>query len=288
MSSCTSKRLQVIKWMLLVLLAISCTRAASAVEFLGSFSKEGFTEEHYYIYQLDLWREGEDLFGFYGFYAGLQGDPVRGMNPWRIAGGLKGKSVLLKNEHVHFSFSGSLSGSDLSGRWSDSMTNGIDLTLKKLPATEIEPALLKATLGSYEAWAHWAEQYLDSKDADNKQLSQELASCASGNGQACLGAGNHSALRGNQERARQLYETGCNLNNPYSCFFMGRVERAREIFESHCTGKATMENNFACKALGELEEKSGNLTAAKEWYRKGCNDSIPLVCPDFKRLDKPK
>ena len=275
--------------MLLVLLAISCPiRAVNAVEFLGSFSKEGYTEEHLYIYQLDLWREGEKLFGYYGFYAGLQGDPVSGKNPWRIAGSLKGNYVLLKSEHVHFSFSGSLSGRDLSGRWSDSMTNGIDITLRKLSATEIEPALLKASLGSYEAWAHWAEQYLDSKDADNKQLSQDLASCARGNGHSCLGAGNHAALRGNQERARQLYETGCNLNNPDACRFVGRMDRAREINESRCTGKATMENNFACKYLGEQEEKAGNLTEAKEWYRKGCNDSIPMVCPDFKRLDHPR
>ena len=285
----TSTRFLNLKWMLLVLLAISAPiRAVNAVEFLGSFSKEGFTEEHQYIYQLNLWREGEKLFGYYGFYAGLQGDPVSGMNPWRIAGSLKGKSVLLNSEHVHFNFSGSLSESDLSGRWSDSMTNGIDLTLRKLTKTEIEPALLKASLGSYEAWAHWAEQYLDSKDADNKQLSQELASCASGNGQACLGVGNHAALRGNQEMARQLYETGCNLNNPNACRFIGRMDRAREINESRCTEKATMENNFACKYLGEQEEKAGNFEMAKEWYRKGCNDSIPMVCPDFKRLDHPR
>ena len=284
----TLTRLLNLKWMLLVLLAISCPiRAVNAVEFLGSFSKEGFTEEHRYIYQLNLWREGGKLFGYYGFYAGLQGDPVSGMNPRRIVGSLKGKSVLLKSEHVHFSFSGSLSGSDLSGTWSDSMTKGIDITLKKLSSTEIEPALLKASLGSYEAWAHWAEKYLDSKAADNKQLSQKLASCDSGNGQACLGAGNDAALRGNQKRARQLYETGCNLNNPDACRFIGRMGRAREINESRCTGKATMENNFACKYLGEQEEKAGNIEIAKQWYRKGCNDSIPMVCPDFKRLDKP-
>jgi len=277
------------KWMLLVLLAISCSiRLANAVEFLGSFSKVGFTEEHYYVYRLDLWREGENLFGFYAFYAGLQGDPIREMDSWRIEGVLNGKSISLKGEHVPFSFSGSYSESNLSGRWSDSMTNGITLTLKKLPAKETEPAVLIASLGSYEAWAQWAEKYLDRKDSNNKQLSQELTSCANGDGEACLGAGNFAKLRGKLERARQLYETGCNLNNPYSCLFIGREERAREIFESLCTGKATMDNNFACKALGELEEKAGNVTEAKEWYRKGCNDSIPKVCPDFKRLDNQK
>lgn len=282
----TQKQFFFMAWMLFVLLAFPCSvRAASEVKFLGSFSQKSWTEEHQYIYQIDLWREGERLFGFYSFYAGLQGGPISGTNSWRIAGDLKGKSVLLKNELIYFSFSGSLTESGLSGRWSGSMSDGINLTLNKLPSTKIEPALLKASLGSYEAWVQWAEQYLDGKDSDNKQLSQELASCAKGDGQACLAAGNHSKIRGNQERAHQLYKTGCNLNNPWSCRFIGRAQRAREIFQSRCTGKATMENNFACRDLGKLEEDSGNLTAAKEWYRKGCNDAIPMVCPDFKRLD---
>ena len=68
----------------------------SAVEFLGSFSKERFTEEHQYIYQVDLWREGEKLFGLYGLYVGLQGGSINRTNSWRIAGDLKGKSALLK------------------------------------------------------------------------------------------------------------------------------------------------------------------------------------------------
>jgi hypothetical protein len=258
----------------------------NAVEFLGSFSKERFTEEHYYFYQLDIWRDGEKLFGFYAFYAGLQGDPKGTMNSWRIAGGLKGKSVSLESEHVNFAFSGNLSESGISGQWSDSMTKGTNVTLQKQPAAQIVPALSKAPLGSYEAWLQWAEQYLDGKDAKNKQLSKELAGCAGGDGQACLVAGNHSNLRGNKEGARQLYETGCRLNSPYSCIFIGREDAARKIFESLCTGKATMENNFACQSLGELEEKAGNFTIAKDWYRKGCNDSLPKVCLDFNRLEK--
>ncbi len=279
--------ISVMKWVLLVLAISGSINAASAVEFLGRFSHEGWTEEHRYIYRLDLWREGEKLFGFYAFSAGLQGDRISGINSWRIAGSLKGKTVLLKGEQAHFSFSGNLSESTLSGRWSDSMTSGMELTLQKLPAAETEPALLRASLVNYEAWAQWAEQYLDSKDVKDKQLSQYITNCTNGDGTACLAAGNHSKLRGNHERARQSYEAGCNLNNPSACLFVGREERAREILKSRCTGQVAMENNFACKALGELEEKTGHLAEAKEWYRKGCNDSIPKVCPDFKRLDNP-
>lgn len=284
MTQLKSSHLPILKGILLLVIAGSIN-AANAVEFFGSYSKQRFTEEHYYVYKLDIWGEGEKLFGFYATYAGLQGDPVREMHSWRIAGTLSGKSVSLKGEKVVFGFTGSLSEAGLSGRWTDSMTEGIDLTLQKQAATEIEPALLKASLGTYDDWGRWAEQYLDSKDVSNKQLLQEFSGCARGDGQACLSAGNSANLRGNKERARELYDAGCELNNPYACLFAGKVDRARELLESRCTGEATMQNNFACKTLGGMEEKSGNLVKAKDWYRKGCNDSIPLVCPEFIRLE---
>lgn len=277
------------KWMLLVLLISSSpVKAANSVEFLGSFSKVGITEEHQYIYQLDLWREGPKVFGFYSFNAGLYGDGITRGIPWRIAGDIKGESLMLKNEHDSFSFAGKLSKHNLSGLWKDSMTKGIDVVLTKLPINETIPALSKASLVSLETWGQWAEQYLDSEVAKDKQLSKKIADCASGNGQACLGFGNYSKLRGNLVTARKYYEAGCQLNEAYACLFMGNSDKAKEIWQALCTGSASMENNFACQALGKLAEDLGNRAEAKEWYRKGCNDSIPLVCPDFKRLDRGK
>lgn len=274
------------KWMLFALFIFSSpANAANSVEFLGSFSKVGITEEHQYIYQLDLWREGQKVFGFYSFNAGLYGDGITRSIPWRIAGDIKGKSLMLKNEHDYFSFTGQFSKHNLSGLWKDSMTKGIDVVLTKLPINETDPALLKASLVSPETWGQWAEQYLDSEVAKDKQLSKEVANCARGSGKSCLSFGNYSKLRGNLVRARNYYEAGCHLNEAYACLFLGDTGKAKEIWQGLCTGKATMENNFACLALGKLAEDLGNRSEAKEWYRKGCNDSIPLICPDFKRLD---
>lgn len=280
-----SKAKKLLKLILLVLLALPVTvSAGGTIEFLGRYQHRGWTEEHISVYRLELWRVGEKVFGFYGFYGGLQGDGTPDIVPWRVDGTVKGSFLVLKNDRVHFSFSGNVSENTLSGRWSDSMGT-IDVSLQKLPATEIEPALLKAPDGSYDAWTRWAEQYLDAKDENNSWLSQYEDKCTHGGGAACLAAGNHSMLRGNRKRARQRYETGCKLNNAYCCLNIGLKEKALEILKVQCTGISTMENNFACQKLGSLAEESGDLMEARKWYRKGCNDSIPKVCPDLKRLE---
>lgn len=282
-----SKQFLFINAWLLALLLVSCpAHAADSVEFLGSFSKQRVTEEHQYIYQLDLWREGKNVFGFYSFNAGHYGDGISKGSPWRIEGEIKGALVTLKNKKLLFSFNGQLTKLKLSGRWKD--PNEVNVVLIKQPLKQTEPALLDAPLISSESWGLWAESYLDSVDTNDKQLSGEIASCSNGNGRSCTFAASHSELRGHLNIARQYYEAGCKLNEAYACIAMGREARAKEIWESVCTGQASMENNFACSALGELAEKAGNLVAAKEWFRKGCNSSIPLVCPDFKRLNKRK
>jgi len=278
------------QWLLLALLTLPCSAsAANTVEFLGSYKYERFTEEHRYIYQLDLWREADKAFGFFAFNAVLNGDPMISAPIWRTAGDIMGNTVVLSNDHVVvFGFTGEFSKDTLSGRWTDSMTNGAEMVLTKLPASKTNPALIKASLASYEAWAKWAKQYLDNQDANDKQHSKELADCASGDGTACLRRGNRAKMNGNLEKAHMLYESGCVLKQAHACLAIGRVDKAKEILKAHCTGEENIENNFACKTLGKLDEDSGNRAEAKEWYRKGCNASIPLVCPDFKRLDAQK
>lgn len=271
---------------ILVLLAIPVTsEAADSIQFVGSFSQSRSTEEHYYTYQIDFWREGEKAFGFYTFVGGLYGNGNKKVLPWRIVGSVVGNEVVLKGEHVHFKFAGTLSKKELSGRWSDSMTAGRNINLIQQSKTAVEPALLHASLRNYISWEKWAERYLDVIEANDKQLSRELEKCEKGVASSCVGAGNHAALRGNREKARKLHEAGCKLNNATACRFSGNVKKARQINVSRCTGKATMDNNFACLALGRLEEKAGNPKAAREWYRKGCNNSIPNVCLALKRLD---
>lgn len=48
------------------------------VVFLGSFSNMRATEEHQYGVEVQLWRQGSDLFGFFFHAAGLSGDTPRG------------------------------------------------------------------------------------------------------------------------------------------------------------------------------------------------------------------
>ncbi|MDH2918563.1 MAG: hypothetical protein PXX73_05150 [Sideroxydans sp.] len=282
-----SKQFLFISAWLLALLLVSCTaNGANSVVFLGSFSKERVTQEHQYIYQLDLWREGKNLFGFYSFNAGLYGDGITKGSAWRIEGEIKGALVTLKNEKLLFSFNGQLTKQKLSGRWKNS--NEVDLVLIKQPLNQIEPAMLDAPLISSEVWGLWAERHIDSVDANDKQLLEQITSCTNGNGMDCMAVGNHSKLRKNLAKAEKYYEVGCNFNEAYACIAVGRAIRAKEIWKNLCTGKSSMENNFACRALGELAEKDGELSEAKEWFRKGCNSSIPLVCQDFKRLNQRK
>lgn len=279
-------RLFFLKWIPLSLFLLSFSaQANNKLVFLGSFSKLGFTEEHYYIYQLDLWHEGDNLFGLYSFNAAMQGDGVKGGPQWRVTGSLKEMAVQLNGEQIRFSFTGNYSEGSISGRWLDSMTSGRELVLTKLPATDTSPAILNAPLASYKTWAHWVEQYLDNKDAADPQISIHFSNCSAGDGNACVFAGNHLKLRGSSEKAQKYYEAGCTLNSPTACRFIGQLDKAKEILKLLCTGQATMQNNFSCKELGTLAEASGNRLEAKEWYRKGCNDSIPHVCPDFNRLN---
>ena len=44
------------------------------VNFLGSFNTTVYPDEHYYRYQLDLWRCGNTVVGLYSSAGGLQGD----------------------------------------------------------------------------------------------------------------------------------------------------------------------------------------------------------------------
>lgn len=255
------------------------------IEFLGSYFHNGFTEENIYTYQLDIWHQGENVFGLYSFALGANGDGIPNRFPLRIVGSMKGNAVLLKSERINFNFTGDLSGESLVGRWTDSMWNGVEFELHRKSAAETDPDILKVSTGSYVEWQQEVETYLDGRWAADKQLMQDLDACANGVGRSCLSAGNNASIRGHQEKARQYYEAGCNFSEPNCCLIIGREVRAREILASRCTGQATMENNFACQSLGRLEEKKGDFSKAKEWYRKGCNDSIPKVCAELKRLE---
>ena len=109
--------------------------AAMPVEFLGRFSYKRSTEEHHYVYRLDLWHEENKLFGFYAFDGRQYGDPSGELDSFRIKGSLVGDEVSLKGELVDFDFSGRFSKQELSGAWSDSMQKRLEMRLSKLPSS---------------------------------------------------------------------------------------------------------------------------------------------------------
>jgi hypothetical protein len=57
----------------------SSARDMSRVTFLGEFSNMRFTEEHAYGVAIELWREGNSVFGLLDFADGLQGDTPTGL-----------------------------------------------------------------------------------------------------------------------------------------------------------------------------------------------------------------
>jgi hypothetical protein len=68
--------------LLISLLAFSpllCGQSASPISVVGDFSDMRHTEEHSYGYSLQLWRQGDTLFGFFLASEGLSGDTPTGM-----------------------------------------------------------------------------------------------------------------------------------------------------------------------------------------------------------------
>jgi hypothetical protein len=83
-SLCDNSRM----WLLLLMalaepVATSLPQSLAApVGFLGEFSNIEFTEKHAYGYVVQLWRQGDRVFGFLEASEGLAGDtPIGGRGP---------------------------------------------------------------------------------------------------------------------------------------------------------------------------------------------------------------
>jgi hypothetical protein len=55
------------------------TPASQKISVVGEYDNFRFSEEHQYGYAVELWREGNDLFGFFSASAGLEGDTPTGL-----------------------------------------------------------------------------------------------------------------------------------------------------------------------------------------------------------------
>lgn len=64
---------------ILLLLALLAQAPAAPIAVVGEFSNMRFTAEHAYGYTVQLWREGDRLFGLFLCSEGLAGDTPAGM-----------------------------------------------------------------------------------------------------------------------------------------------------------------------------------------------------------------
>ena len=134
---------------------------------IGSFSNMKFTEEHQYGAEIELWKEGGELFGLFSYSEGLIGDTPTGLLEHTKydprTGSISFESRLTTGQHfcrLHkdmpshdlFGFRGKLSSSSVSGvlKRSDSLH-------PEAPATE-ERVVLRRSIGNqadYRSRSEW-------------------------------------------------------------------------------------------------------------------------------------
>ena len=235
------------------------------IVFVGSFYSERFTEEHVYLDQIDLWREGERVFGLTSMMAGLGGgglvpevgrfegtvDP--GTGALTLSGGFRG---ILKDPRLTWINQYAPLGLQLE-RSTDRM------------ATKSS----QAPLTSFDAWRVWADRVIDEAEAKIPYRQDELAKCHAGDGWACLGIGNRLDYRKPKE-AKRYWKQACDLDSWPACKRLGQQARYRSILDKLCNSneKPSLMRNVACVELGETAEKAGKIGEAAKWYQLGCNE----------------
>ena len=107
---------------------------------------------------------------------------------------------------------------------------------------------------------------------------------------ACYKGGQLSQeLHHSSGEAISLYEKSCTLAHARSCvnlseiyIFEGNTVRAREVLVDVCQFYS---NGDACVALGNLEEKVGNLPAAARAYKRACDVPYSPACYAWAQLE---
>jgi hypothetical protein len=131
----------------------------SPIVLLGCFYSSNFTEEHQYIYRVDLWRQGNAIVGLYAFWGGLSGDGPNRMGAPIMIGGEqdpKTKQIWLEGEKFQFRFNGRLADSVLEGNLEDSLTVQPQ-KIKMTRNTLIEDTILRFNQEPYSNWLLWLE-----------------------------------------------------------------------------------------------------------------------------------
>jgi hypothetical protein len=146
-----------ILWLAIVSFALYAAETDS-LEYVGSYSNQRFTGEHYYLTEVWLWKEGPTYVGVFLAYGGLGGDgPVRPMVV-KIDKTLGGQGGEFSFFAQGFSFVGRFD----SGRIVGNLKNGSDnrdggevktvLSAGTNVQTIINPG---PTLSSLKEWSHW-------------------------------------------------------------------------------------------------------------------------------------
>jgi hypothetical protein len=174
-----TKRLVCAAALLLLVLSgaiANASPAAGIVTFLGEFSNMHYTSEHAYGYSVQLWHNGNELFGFLMCANGLAGDTPTGLledvHLDAATGDLSFKAKLSlgavylgkgKQQATHdfFTFRGTLQKKMLSGTLthSDELRPDQAQTSEQLRLVKTNsPSMLEAT--SYEQWKESADRIL--------------------------------------------------------------------------------------------------------------------------------
>jgi hypothetical protein len=263
-------------------MAAAPARSASPkipIVFVGSFYREGFPEEHIYRDQIDLWRQGERVFGL---TSGMAGPVGGGLFPevYRFEGTLDPGSGALT---LSLGFRGILKDPRLT--WVNQYEPLGFLLERSEDRMATNPS--KAPLTSFDAWRGWADRVIDEADAKPPYRQQELAKCHGGDGWTCLGIGNRLNYR-KPEEAKRYWKQACDLDSWPACKRIGKQARYESILAKLCNAneKPSLMRNFACEELGGTAEKAGKIGEAAKWYQLGCNEfELPTTpCDRLKAL----
>ena len=274
MAQCHDRRAHFVvafTWILSVtLLTMATDRAHSAspgkqIVFVGSFYRERFTEEHVYRDQIDLWCQGERVFGL---TSGMAGPVGGGLFPevYRFEGTMDAGTGALT---LSLWFRGTLKYPRLT--WVNQYEPLGFLLERSADRMATNPS--KAPLTSFGAWRVWADRVIDEAEAKPPYRQQELAECHGGDGGACLGIGNGLYYRKPRE-AKRYWKQACDLDEWAACKRLGKQARYESILAKRCNSneKPSLMRNFACVELGETAEKAGKIGEAVKWYQLGCNE----------------
>ena len=148
-------------------------QTARPIVWLGEFSNMRYTEEHAYGYSVQLWREGETVFGFFLASEGLAGDTPTGLldgvkfdsKTGRLSFRAKltmGIDARQQPSRDLFEFDGKLARASLNGSLKHSNENISNraTTTQRISLKKLQSNSTLSQPGSYAEWKQQADEIL--------------------------------------------------------------------------------------------------------------------------------